>query len=191
MQNSNQHRIVSDDADLLILVNPADEPIGTLEKAACHDGAGILHRAFSLFVLNSAGQLLLQQRHASKRLWPAYWANSCCSHPRAGETMSQAVQRRAEEELGLRVEPRFLYKFEYQARYQDLGSEHELCWVYLAHSDAEPQVNLTEVQDWRWMTAEELDQDLAVSPDQYTPWLHLEWSRLQRDYAALLRPASR
>ncbi len=190
MQNSSQHRIVSDDADQLILVNSADEPVGTLDKAACHDGQGTLHRAFSLFILNSAGELLLQQRHASKRLWPAYWANSCCSHPRAGESMEQAVQRRAEEELGIQVQPQFLYKFEYQASYGGLGAEHELCWVYLARSDARPQVNLTEVQDWRWVTPEALDAALTRLPEQYTPWLHLEWSRLQRDFADLLRPAS-
>ena len=73
--------VVSDDADLLVLVDEADREIGTLGKIACHDGAGVLHRAFSLFVFNPAGETLLQRRHRGKRLWPGYWSNACCSHP--------------------------------------------------------------------------------------------------------------
>jgi len=89
-----KHEVVSSDAERLIRVNSDDEPIGFLDKSACHDGAGLLHRAFSLFVQNGSGELLLQRRHASKRLWPGYWSNTCCSHPRAGEDMDEAVARR-------------------------------------------------------------------------------------------------
>ena len=86
--------IVSDESEPLILVDEADREIGHLDKGACHDGKGVLHRAFSLFIFNDSGELLLQQRSAQKRLWPLFWSNSCCSHPRKGESMETAVERR-------------------------------------------------------------------------------------------------
>jgi isopentenyl-diphosphate Delta-isomerase len=182
-----QSRIVSDERELLLLVNSRDEPIGTLPKSACHDGPGVLHRAFSLFVFNPAGALLLQQRDASKRLWPGYWSNSCCSHPRAHESMEDAVARRAEEELGIRVDFRFLYKFEYAAAFGDSGGEHELCWVYVGSTRDEPQVNETEVQAWRWIHPDALDRELREQPERFTPWLMLEWQRLRQEFGHELR----
>src|SRR5450755_3491655 len=89
------------DSDALILVDEADRRLGSLSKEACHEGRGILHRAFSLLIFNGRGELLVQQRAPSKRLWPLYWSNSCCSHPRRGETMEAAIKRRLHEELGL------------------------------------------------------------------------------------------
>jgi 8-oxo-dGTP pyrophosphatase MutT (NUDIX family) len=91
------------DMDTLILVDEADRSVGHLSKVRCHEGRGILHRAFSLLIFNGSGELLLQQRAATKRLWPLFWSNSCCSHPRSTETMEAAIQRRLYEELGLRV----------------------------------------------------------------------------------------
>ena len=180
--NATRHEIVSSDDEPLILVNAQDEPLGTLAKSACHDGQGVLHRAFSLFVFNDAGETLLQRRHASKRLWPGYWANSCCSHPRAGEALPDAVQRRAWDELGIDVQPEFLFKFQYQASFADLGTEFELCSVYLGQASGEPRVNTTEVADWRWAAPGELDRRLAASPQNFTPWLHLEWRRLRAEF---------
>ena len=84
--------------DSLILVDDADRELGYLSKAECHRGRGVLHRAFSLLIFNDAGELLLQQRSAAKRLWPLYWSNSCCSHPRRAETMEAATHRRLQEE---------------------------------------------------------------------------------------------
>src|SRR5579872_2001083 len=89
------------DSEALILVDEADREVGHLSKAKCHDGQGVLHRAFSLLIFNDAGELLLQQRSAAKRLWPLYWSNSCCSHPRRAESMDSAIHRRLYEELGL------------------------------------------------------------------------------------------
>ena len=180
--NATRHEIVSSDDEPLILVNAQDEPLGTLAKSACHDGQGVLHRAFSLFVFNDAGETLLQRRHASKRLWPGYWANSCCSHPRAGEALPDAVQRRAWDELGIDVQPEFLFKFQYQASFADLGTEFELCSVYLGQASGEPRVNTTEVADWRWTAPGELDRRLAACPDTFTPWLRLEWRRLREEF---------
>lgn len=177
------HPKVSSDSDLLVLVDPLDRELGWLSKDACHDGDGVLHRAFSVFIFNGDQQLLLQRRSAEKRLWPGYWSNSCCSHPRAGEKMAQAVKRRVVQELGLHVEASFLYQFTYQARFEDRGSEHELCHVYWAKCDENPCVNANEIADWRWVSADWLSAEMARSPQLFTPWLQLEWPRILEDPA--------
>ncbi len=178
-----KHEVVSSDAEPLILVNGQDEPLGALSKSACHDGAGVLHRAFSLFVQNPSGQLLLQRRHASKRLWPGYWSNTCCSHPRAGEEMDAAVTRRLKEEVGLAAQLRFAFKFEYRAEFEDAGVEHELCWVYVGETTDAPVINTAEIGAWRWIAPADLDRELVEHPDDFTPWLHIEWSRLRKEGA--------
>ncbi|MFN2165586.1 MAG: isopentenyl-diphosphate Delta-isomerase, partial [Anaerolineae bacterium] len=174
------------DQEPLILVDNADREIGFLDKSSCHDGDGVLHRAFSLFIFNQRGELLLQRRAAGKRLWPSYWSNSCCSHPRRGELMGEAVQRRMEQELGLRAPLRFVYKFEYQARFGDQGTEHELCWVYVGQTTEQPVINTTEIDEWRWIAPEALDAELAAGEDTFTPWFQMEWQRLRSDLPDLL-----
>lgn len=175
--------IVSRDDEPLILVNSEDEELGSLAKSACHDGAGRLHRAFSLFVFNAQGETLLQRRHADKRLWPGYWSNSCCSHPRVGEEMVAAVKRRAADELGLPVEPEFLFKFEYHAVYGRQGSEFEMCSVFRARSQSTtPCVNTTEIAEWRWVLPQVLDREIEDAPDTFTPWLRMEWQRLRGEF---------
>ena len=169
------HPEVSSDSDMLILVDPLDQELGLLSKDACHDGEGLLHRAFSVFIFNSEGNLLLQKRSEQKRLWPGYWSNSCCSHPRAGEKTSHAVSRRVEQELGLSVVPKFVYKFTYQASFGEVGSEHELCHVFRALTSETPRANRNEVSEWRWISPQALNEELELSPDTFTPWLKLEW----------------
>lgn len=184
-----QHRVVSSENEALVLVNANDIAIGTLDKSACHDGTGRLHRAFSCFVFNPKGELLIHQRHGDKRLWPAYWSNSCCSHPRAGEAIDEAVVRRVRQELGLKLALHFLYKFEYRAPFEDLGTEHELCHVYAGVTPDAPVINTTEIADWRWISANDLDAALRTTPDRYTPWFHLEWQALRTTHAAALTRA--
>ncbi|HET7359607.1 MAG TPA: isopentenyl-diphosphate Delta-isomerase [Rhodanobacteraceae bacterium] len=174
--------VVSFDDEPLILVDHDDNVVGHDSKAACHDGDGVLHRAFSLFVFNEKGELLLQQRAADKRLWPGYWANSCCSHPRRGESMEQATQRRLQQELGLQCPLEYLFKFEYQADYEGLGSEHELCWVYVGRTAAPVRANATEIAAWRFVAPDALDREMAATPDRFTPWLKLEWQRLRGEF---------
>ena len=174
--------IVSSERERLILVDSHDREIGALDKSACHDGSGLLHRAFSLFVFNPRGELLIQQRASGKRLWPSYWSNSCCSHPRAGEEMEQAVDRRLHQELGLRATLRFVYKFEYVARYRELGSEHELCWVYVGWAEDQPVINTTEISDWRWVGPDALSLELDEHDERFTPWFKLEWARLKQEF---------
>lgn len=179
--------IVSSDAEDLILVTPDDVEIGHLSKGACHDGDGVLHRAFSLFVFNDSGALLLQRRAADKRLWPGYWSNSCCSHPRAGESVFTAVERRAREELGIGLgDLRYLYKFQYHADFGELGAEHELCWVFTAAAVDEPQPNPLEIDDWGWWSAVELDAAMATERDAFTPWFRQEWRCLRDDHGDVL-----
>lgn len=175
--------IVSDDSELLILVDGDDNACGHLDKKRCHDGSGVLHRAFSLFIFNDEGDLLVQQRAASKRLWPQFWSNSCCSHPRKGEDMALAIGRRCEQELGFSTELEFVYKFEYQAAYADLGSEHELCSVYIGRHAGPVAVNETEIMAWRWISKTALANELETNPQQYTPWFKLEWQSLISDFA--------
>ncbi len=170
--------VVSSPGEQLILVDEHDNPIGQRGKQYCHEGAGTLHRAFSLFVFNAQGELLLQQRSNEKPLWPLFWSNTFCSHPRHGETMDEAVDRRLAEELGMGAELEYLYKFEYQARYLDIGSEHEVCWVYTGTSSDTVRPNHHEIAAWRFVEPALLDRELAASPDEFTPWLKMEWAEL-------------
>jgi isopentenyl-diphosphate delta-isomerase len=183
---STKEEVVSSESEPLILVNSSDAEIGYADKSAAHDGAGMLHRAFSLFVFNTDGHLLLQQRASDKRLWPEFWSNSCCSHPRRGESMDQAIHRRLEQELGLTAQLEYAYKFEYTATFGDIGTEHELCWVYTGRTDRQPVINTTEIMDWRWLDPTELTAAIEASPGSYTPWLKMEWLRLNQEFPARL-----
>lgn len=178
--------VVSSETDALILVDRDDREIGTLDKARCHDGGGILHRAFSIFILDGRGRVLLQQRAPGKRLWPGFWSNSCCSHPRSGESLTVAIRRRLRQELGLECGLRQLFRFEYRARDGKRGTEHELCSVHVGHSDRDPEVNRNEIRAWRWIEPTALDAELSGRPEQFTPWLHLEWQRIRRDHPEAL-----
>ncbi len=180
------NEVVSFDSEELILVNESDEQTGTMSKALCHDGDGVLHRAFSLFIFNDDGQLLLQRRSADKRLWPMYWSNSCCSHPREGELLEVAIERRLQQELGMSAELRFIYKFSYQANFGELGSENELCSVYLGRSNQLVRANITEIAEWRFISPAGLTEELAIAPEGFTPWFKMEWQRLSEEYGPLL-----
>lgn len=184
----NRFELVSSDDEPLILVDDNDRQIGTLDKASCHDGDGTLHRAFSLFVFNLQGETLLQRRHPDKRLWPGYWSNGCCSHPRHGESIDEAVERRARQELGLSVDPRFLFKFSYRASFQNIGTEYELCSVFTCVTTQEPNVNASEIAEWRWTSPDKLDREIEIEPSMFTPWLMIEWKRLRTDFLAEFEP---
>lgn len=166
----------------LILVDSSDNEVGSCEKVDCHVGEGRLHRAFSVFLFNPAGELLIQQRSAGKMLWGGYWANSCCSHPRLGEDTDSAAHRRTQEELGVSCELDYLYKFEYHARFGEVGSEHELCYVYVGRFDGNVNVDPEEISDWRFIKPDELTREIEADGDKFSPWLKLEWERITRDF---------
>lgn len=170
--------VVSSDDEELILVDSADEPIGYASKGSCHDNAGKLHRAFSIFVFNEKNELLLQQRSADKRLWPGYWANTCCSHPRKNETLEFATQRRLQQEMGFECPLEFLYKFEYHELYHDLGAEHELCSVFVGYSEGPVVANEFEVEATRWVSPSALTSEMEAHPERFTPWIKMEWKQL-------------
>jgi len=175
--------------DELILVDEDDNILGYLDKDACHDGAGRRQRAFSAFLLDRNGRVLLQQRSRDKRLWPGYWSNSCCSHPRRGESTEDAVSRRLQEELGYTVPTRALYRFEYRAHVEERGAEHELCWVYVGSVDEPERVdpNPEEIAAIEWTVPEDLDRRTQASPRQFTPWFLLEWQRLRTEHPGVFR----
>ena len=185
MTTANQ-KIVSSEEELLILVDQDDNHTGNLSKADCHNGDGVLHRAFSVFLFNRQGELLLQQRSDTKRLWPMYWSNSCCSHPRQGESLETATVRRLQDELHVSATLEFAYKFSYQARFGDIGSENELCSVYLGRMDGDATANITEIEALRFVTAESLDKEFDEQPKSFTPWFRMEWTRLSNEFGMLL-----
>ena len=178
-----REEIVSNASEQLILVDDHDREIGYKGKADCHLGVGVLHRAFSIFVFNADNELLLQQRSPSKMLWPGYWSNTCCSHPRRGEAMADAVTRRLKQELGFTCPLEYLYKFKYQAQFGAVGAEHELCSVYFGRYDGPvDDVNVTEIAAWRFVGVAALETELKRAPETFTPWFKMEWVHIKANY---------
>ena len=177
-----QNNIVSFDDEKLILLDSENNVRGYKDKVDCHMGDGDLHRAFSIFIFNDARELLLQQRSGQKMLWPLIWSNSCCSHPRKGEDFEQATHRRLKEELGIDTELKYLFRFEYQARYLDVGSEHELCSVYIGKSNDTVQVNPTEIAAFKYIPIDEINGEFETNPDIYSPWFKMEWARITNEF---------
>ena len=156
----------------VILVNEKDEPIGLMGKMEAHE-KGLLHRAFSVFIFNSKQEVLLQQRAACKYHSPNLWTNTCCSHPRAGETNQQAGERRLQEEMGLQVPLREGFSFIYKAPFDNGLTEHEYDHVLVGYSDAQPQINPEEVASWKWLSLEAIKEDILQSPERYTAWFKI------------------
>jgi isopentenyl-diphosphate delta-isomerase len=179
---NDRHRIVSSESEELILVDRDDREIGFISKADAHDGGGVLHRAFSLFLFNEAGELLLQQRAPEKRLWGGYWSNSCCSHPRRGESLEVATSRRLQDELNFDTALEHVYWFCYEARFREVGSENELCHVFLGHSSDNLRPNESEIAAVRHVAPAALDAALESQPERFTPWFKQEWGELKSRY---------
>ena len=156
----------------VILVNERDEPIGLMPKLEAHEKA-ILHRAFSVFVLNGNNEIMLQQRALRKYHSPMLWTNTCCSHQRAGETNIEAGNRRLLEEMGIETELKELFHFIYKAPFDNGLTEHEFDHVLIGYFEGNPQVNADEVADWKWMKIEDIKQDMAVNAMKYTVWFRI------------------
>lgn len=174
-----RNSVVSFDSEMLILVDANDVEIGFMSKAEAHRGHGHLHRAFSVFIFDEQGRVLVQQRAASKRLWPSYWSNACCSHPRQNEAIEAAVNRRLEEELGIRCQLDFLFKFKYQAQFDVDGAENEMCSVFTGRSGESPQFNRREISAVRYLHPSALDREVEAADGKFTPWFLQEWSRIR------------
>lgn len=165
------------DLEQVILVDETDKPIGLMEKQAAHNGPH-LHRAFSIFVFNSKGELLMQQRALSKYHSPGLWTNTCCSHPRDGETLAQATSRRLMEEMGMQCEMKEAYSFIYQAPVGQGLTEHELDHVWIGHSDTTPLINKEEVEAWKYMRLDDIAADIHSQPQNYTEWFKITFDTL-------------
>jgi isopentenyl-diphosphate delta-isomerase len=158
--------------DRVILVDENDREIGTEEKLETHR-RGLLHRAFSLFVFDPNGRLLLQKRAAGKYHSGGLWANTCCSHPLPGETIEDAVHRKLKSEMGFDCEIRALFQFIYKVQFQSGLYEHELDHVFAGRFDGRPVPNPQEAQDWKWIAMRDLRDDLTQNPGSYVHWLKL------------------
>jgi isopentenyl-diphosphate delta-isomerase len=156
----------------VILVDEHDRRVGIAEKMYAHR-SGALHRAFSVFLFNTAGQLLLQQRADNKYHSGGLWTNTCCSHPRPGESTAQAARRRLREEMGIDCELEEIFTFIYRADLDHELSEHEYDHVFVGWCDVEPVPAPEEVADWRWVDVDELRRDLDEHPERYTFWFHV------------------
>lgn len=160
----------------VILVDQSDMPLGTMPKMEAHEKA-ILHRAFSVFILNKKGELMLQQRAFHKYHSPGLWTNTCCSHQRLGESNIEAGQRRLREEMGFSVPLKELFSFIYKAPFDNGLTEHELDHVMVGYTENSPDINLEEVAAWKWMPLDTLADDLLNKPENYTVWFKIIFDR--------------
>ena len=156
----------------VILVNERDEQIGLMPKLEAHQKA-VLHRAFSVFVLNSKNEIMLQQRAHQKYHSPLLWTNTCCSHQREGETNIEAGSRRLFEEMGFITELKELFHFIYKAPFDNGLTEHELDHVMIGYYNDAPVINQEEVEDWKWMKIEDVKIDMVLQPALYTVWFKI------------------
>ncbi|HZH89749.1 MAG TPA: isopentenyl-diphosphate Delta-isomerase [Pyrinomonadaceae bacterium] len=179
----------------VILVDEHNRELGASEKLAAH-AAGQLHRAFSIFIFNSAGQLLLQRRAQAKYHSGGLWSNTCCGHPRPGESTPAAARRRLREEMNFVCELSAAFEFLYRAELANELVEHEYDHVFAGVFDGAFVPEESEVEDWKWVTPDELRRDLRERPEGYTYWLRMAletdgWARVEAQYGAAARAALR
>lgn len=153
----------------VILVDEKNQAIGLMPKLEAHQKA-LLHRAFSVFVLNDQNELMLQKRALHKYHSPGLWTNTCCSHQRNGEKNIEAGKRRLFEEMGFCTDLKEVASFIYKAPFDNGLTEHEFDHVMIGYSNETPDINPQEVADWKWMPIEKVKKDLAEHPERYTVW---------------------
>lgn len=156
----------------VILVNEKDEPIGLMPKMEAHEKA-LLHRAFSVFIFNDENELMLQQRALDKYHSPGLWTNTCCSHQREGESNIQAGMRRLQEEMGFVVDLQESISFIYKAPFDNGLTEHEFDHIMIGKYNGTPNINPSEVADWKWMDLEAVKDDMVLRPGLYTEWFKI------------------
>jgi isopentenyl-diphosphate delta-isomerase len=176
----------NESSEELILVDDSDNSIGFETKLKAHENGGRLHRAFTIFVLNSAGRMLLQRRAKGKYHFSGLWSNACCSHPRKGETLQDAAHRRLQQEFGFDAGLREIFSFVYRASDPRSGlAEHEFDHVFCGEFDGEPRPNPDEIKDWKWICVAELLRDLQSNPHDYTPWFRIAVPRVIKELPPL------
>ena len=165
---------------MVILVDNNDNQLGLMEKMEAHEKA-ILHRAFSVFILNDNNELLLQKRALSKYHSPGLWTNTCCSHPRNGESVINAGLRRLKEEMGFETEISSLLSFVYKAEFDNGLTEHEFDHVLVGRYNKNPSINKSEVSDWKWTDLDFLKKDVVSNPDLYTVWFKIIFQQFYKN----------
>jgi len=168
----------------VILVDENDKPIGAMEKMAAHLGAH-LHRAISVFITDTRGRWLIQQRTMEKYHSKGKWSNTCCSHPSPGETSPEAAHRRLMQEMGLRSELNDLFVFRYKAELENNLTEHEIDHVFIGITDVLPQPNPEEVMAYRYIDFDELEQEINSTPEAFSAWFKLIYKEVQQHILAL------
>ena len=163
----------------VVLVDTEDRVLGEMEKLEAHE-KGALHRAFSVFVVNEAGQLLLQQRAWSKYHSGGLWTNTCCSHPRPGESVDAAAERRLMEEMGMRCDLSPAFHFVYRSELDQGLVEHELDHVFIGRSSAVPVVNPEEVAGYRYADWDDVEREMAEAPERFTVWFRICFAEVRR-----------
>ncbi|QOV90739.1 isopentenyl-diphosphate Delta-isomerase [Humisphaera borealis] len=172
------------DTDEIVLVDEFDRPVGYSSKLPPHQDGGRLHRAFSVFLFDSQGRVLLQQRAAEKYHFGGLWTNACCSHPRRDQPVAEAARARLRYELGIDLPLRPLFSFIYRAEDPESGlTEHELDHIFIGDFDGTPQPRRTEVADWEWADPQALLRDILRRPGRYTPWFRLVLDRVLSEFA--------
>jgi len=156
----------------VILVDKNDNQVGLMPKLEAHE-KGVLHRAFSIFIFNSKYELLLQKRASSKYHSGGLWTNTCCSHPREGEDILDAANRRLDEEMGITTSLRKVYDFIYKAELDNQLTEHEFDHVFYGVFDNDPILNKDEAEDFKWVDMETLNNDIIKNEDNYTVWFKI------------------
>ena len=156
----------------VILVDEFDNAIGTMEKLEAHR-KGMLHRAFSVLLFNSKGEILLQKRAVGKYHSGGLWTNTCCSHPLPGESINEATRRKLIQEMGIDLNPEFAYKFIYKTNLDDNLIEYECDYVFIGTFDGNPIINDEEAEDWKFIDLSSLRTDIKENPDAYTYWFKL------------------
>jgi isopentenyl-diphosphate delta-isomerase len=163
----------------VILVNEKDEPMGTMEKMEVHQ-KGLLHRAFSVFIFNSRGEMLLQQRAAEKYHGGRLWTNACCSHPYPDEAVEEAAERRLKEELGFTTALHKIFSFTYHAPVENGLIEHEFDHVFAGEYEKSIRPNPEEVADYTYVTIEQLKQDIKLHPEKFTSWFKIAFPKIEK-----------
>ncbi|ATA90384.1 isopentenyl-diphosphate Delta-isomerase [Capnocytophaga stomatis] len=156
----------------VILVDEQNNPIGLMPKLEAHEKA-LLHRAFSVFVMNQKGEVMLQQRALHKYHSPGLWTNTCCSHQRENETNVEAGKRRLQEEMGFTTELTDVISFIYKAPFDNGLTEHEYDHVLLGYYEENPNINTEEVANWKWELPENIKKDIEQNPQKYTEWFKI------------------
>ena len=161
----------------VILVNEADQEIGFMEKMEAHEKA-VLHRAFSVFILNDAGEMLLQQRASNKYHSANLWTNTCCSHPKPGEVTKNAAHRRLQEEMGFDTPLEKAFDFIYKAPFDNGLTEYEFDHVFIGNYQGNIQPNPLEVKDYAFRTFENINQQIATKPTEFTSWFLIAFPKV-------------